>query len=84
MKGLFRKTRSNEWVTIEVNLRRSQYELLSRLADELDISTSRVTRRILEQFLAESSQANDRSVQQESPKEDPAEAGGFESITRLL
>ncbi len=66
MKGLFRKTRSNEWVTIEVNLQRSQYELLSRLADELDISTSRVTRLILAQFLAEPSQANDHSMQQES------------------
>ncbi len=36
-----------------VNLRKSQYEALSRLAEELGMSPSRATRRILESFLAE-------------------------------
>jgi hypothetical protein len=45
--------RSSEWMTMPVNLRKSQYAALSRLAEELGMSPSRATRRILESFLAE-------------------------------
>ena len=47
-----RDTPSNGWVTVKVNLRTSQYEALRELADELGLSPSRVTRRVLAQFLA--------------------------------
>ena len=53
MKGLFKGGHSSEWITLPINLRSSQYEALSRLADEMGVSTSRVTRRILAEFLAE-------------------------------
>ena len=44
--------RGSGWVTVKVNLRAAQYESLRALADELGLSTSRVTRRVLAQFLA--------------------------------
>jgi hypothetical protein len=49
----FTQDLSKEWVTVPVNLRASQYEELSSLADSLGISTSRIARRILAQFLAD-------------------------------
>ena len=52
-RDLFKGNHSSEWVTLHVNLRMSQYEALSRLADELGITQSRATRRILASFLAE-------------------------------
>jgi hypothetical protein len=57
MARLFKKlcvdNNSHGWVKMSVNLRVSQYDALAGLADELGISRSRVTRRILARFLAE-------------------------------
>jgi len=57
MARLFKKlsvdNNSLGWVKMSVNLRVSQYEALTSLADETGISTSRATRRILARFLAE-------------------------------
>jgi hypothetical protein len=44
---------SSDWMTMTVNLKKSQYEALCRLAEELGMSPSRATRRILRSFLAE-------------------------------
>jgi hypothetical protein len=43
---------SSGWVTLPINLRISQYEALSRFADEMGMTTSRTTRRILSEFLS--------------------------------
>ena len=52
-KNLKRSGRSSDWVTLPVNLRTSQYEALSRFADELGISVSRATRRLVAACLEE-------------------------------
>ena len=50
-KSYQRHSRQKKWVTQEVKLRRDQYEFLARLSDELGISVSRVTRRIVMQTI---------------------------------
>jgi len=63
LKDLLKGSGSSEWVTLSVNLRRSQYELLSRIADELGMTPSRATRRILAVFLDESGDAQEKEEQ---------------------
>ena len=51
-KDLLQNHPASGWVTLPINLRASQYEALSRFADEMGMSTSRTARRILAEFLA--------------------------------
>ena len=41
------------WVTQTINLHRNQFDFLARLAEEMGISVSRVSRRIITQFIAQ-------------------------------
>lgn len=74
MKGFLRADDSGRWVTIKVNLRRSQYEMLARISDELGMSTSRVTRRIVAQFLSDAESDNDCAVDEDADSGAPVES----------
>lgn len=50
LRGVLMKTRK-QWVSQTINLKEHQSSLLSNLAREMGVSVSRVTRRIIEQFI---------------------------------